>query len=77
MTQRSQLETWQFDIRMAMSEKGITGSDISQIIGKSQPSVTECIKHGTGSDKLKLAISKVLGVHTPWRLFEDIDLGLD
>lgn len=77
MTQRSQLETWQFDIKMAMIEKGITGSDISQIIGKSQPSVTECIKKGTGSDKLKLAISKVLGVRTPWRLFEDIDLGLD
>lgn len=77
MTQRSQLETWQFDIKMAMIEKGITGSDISQIIGKSQPSVTECIKKGTGSDKLKLAISKVLGVRTPWRLFDDIDLGLD
>ena len=73
----TQLEKWQFDIRMAMAEKGITGSDLAQVIGKSQPSVTECIKRGTGSDMLKLAISKVLGVHTPWRLFEDIDLGLE
>lgn len=67
----NELEKWQFDIQTTMTIKGLTGKDIAQVIGVTAPAVTECIKKGAGSDRLKLAISKAVGVTTPWRRFED------
>ena len=65
------LEKWQFDIKTTMTIKGLSGKDIAQVIGVTGPAGTECINKGAGSDRLKLAISKAVGVTTPWRSFEE------
>lgn len=65
------LEKWQFDIKTTMTIKGLSGKDVAQVIGVTAPAVTECINKGAGSDRLKLAISKAVGVTTPWRSFEE------
>lgn len=65
------LEKWQFDIKTTMTIKGLSGKDVAQVIGVTAPAVTECINKGAGSDRLKLAISKAVGVTTSWRSFEE------
>ncbi|MFI3616146.1 helix-turn-helix domain-containing protein [Streptococcus uberis] len=63
--------TWLEEVQNKLNEKHWTRSDLAQVIGVSPAMITQLFSKGKGSDDLKLAISKKLGIRESWEKFDD------
>ncbi|MDQ0222019.1 transcriptional regulator [Streptococcus moroccensis] len=67
-----QHQKWIDLVIQKMNERRWTKSDLAQVIGVSAPMITRLLNDGHGSDNLKLAVSKKLGIREPWEEFEEV-----
>ena len=68
----AQHQKWANLVKERLAEKKWTQSDLVQAVGLDSPgTISDLLKKGKGSVKLKLKVSKLLGIREPWEKFEE------
>ena len=70
----TQLEKWISLVEQRLKEENWSKADLTQAVGLRSPAtITELLKTGKGSVKLKLRVSKLLSIREPWEDFDECD----
>lgn len=65
-----QHQKWIQLVKEKLSSEGMTKTHLARACGVKKPTISELLKYGKGSDKLKNRVCDVLGIDETW-----VDLG--
>lgn len=66
-----QHQKWLELVKQKMDEFGWGNVQLSRAVGVKPPTITELLKYGKGSDRLKNKVCDVLGINESWTCLEE------